>query len=320
MTKPFVRADVQQLLDMMAQQDGPKMEEVSPAEARNMMQAMGHIAERPRGELHEVKDVTAPSGHGHEIPVRIYHAAKPAGPAPALVFYHGGGWVIGDLITHDSLCAEMARQLNMTVVAVDYRLAPEHKFPAAGEDCIAATRWVATSPKEVGHEVTGVVLSGDSAGGNMAAITAQELQGKLGVPILAQYLIYPGVDMGAAGGSMDEFSEGYLLTRAGMEWFGDHYLTTAEDRDDPRASPIKADSLAGQPRTLVFTCGLDPLRDQGRAYAARLIESGVRTIYREAAGQIHGCMNLRQAIPSAQEDLSNCMADLKHLLNEALPE
>ena len=269
-------------------------------------------------DLFAVSDIRVPSGYGHDIPARVYHPSEPDGPAPALVFYHGGGWVIGDLETHDSLCAEMARQLGMTVLSVDYRLAPEHKFPAAGEDCIAATTWAANSPAELGHDVTGLVLSGDSAGGNLTAITAPALTGTLPVPILAQFLIYPGVDMTASTGSMQEFGEGYLLTAEGMQWFSNHYLGAPEDVDDPRASPLKAESLAGQPRALVYTCGLDPLRDQGRAYAGRLIASGVRTIYREAPGQIHGSFNLRQAIPSAQEDLSACIADLKPLLNEAV--
>ncbi|MBZ6377497.1 esterase [Pacificimonas flava] len=319
MSEPFVRDDVKAVLDMLAQQDGPQMHEVEPEQARQMMLAMGSLTERPRGELAEVKDAAAPSGHGHDIPVRVYHAEAPAGPAPVLVYYHGGGWVIGDLDTHDGLCAEIARQLGMTVVSVDYRLAPEHKFPAAGEDCVAATRWVAGSPAEIGHKVTGLVVAGDSAGGNMAAVVAQELAGRLDIPFLAQWLIYPGVDTQAAGGSMDEFAEGYLLTREGMAWFSAHYLGREEDLTDVRASPILTEDLSSQPRALVFTCGLDPLRDQGRAYAGRLIEAGVRTVYREAPGQIHGCMNMRQAIPSAQEDLSGCIRDLKHLLNEALP-
>lgn len=316
MSQPYVREDVKMVLSMLEQQEGPQMHESSPAEARQMMRAMGQLTERPRGDLHEVKDIKIASGHGHEIPARVYHAAAPAGPAPVLLYYHGGGWVIGDLETHDPLCAEIARQLGMTVVSIDYRLAPEHKFPAAGEDCVAATKWAAGSPSELGHDVTGLIVSGDSAGGNMAAIVAQELTGKLDAPIIAQFLIYPGVDMTADSGSMQEFGEGYLLTAEGMAWFSQHYLGGPEDVEDHRASPIKADSLAGQPPALVFTCGLDPLRDQGRAYAGRLIEHGVRTIYREAAGQIHGSFNMRQAIPSAQADLTGCIADLKHLISE----
>ena len=316
----FVRPDVQMVLDMLAAQEGPQMHEVPPEEARTMMLAMGQLTERPRGDIAAVVDIGIPSGHGHDIPARLYRHNEENEPAPVMMFFHGGGWVIGDLDTHDALCAEIARLLPITVLSVDYRLAPEHKFPAAGEDCIAATRWTAGSPEEIGHRVSGIVLAGDSAGGNMAAITAQELagpRGGLSVPVLAQFLIYPGVDMGAETGSMTEFAEGYLLTKEGMDWFGAHYLGDAAQRDDPRASPLKAESLAGQPRALVFTCGLDPLRDQGRAYAARLVEAGVPTIYREAEGQIHGCMNLRKAVPSAQEDLRQCLDALRPMIDEA---
>jgi acetyl esterase len=313
----IVRPDVEAFLGFLNTQPGPRMHEVEPAMARQMMRAMGPIAELPRGPLARVEDVAIDGPHGDRIPLRIYRPDASTAPASVLVFYHGGGWVIGDLETHDPICAEIARGLGMTVVAVDYRLAPEHRFPAAGEDCLAATRWVAGSPSAIGHAVTSLVVAGDSAGGNMAAIVAQELAGKLPVPIIAQFLIYPGVDMTASDGSMQEFADGYLLTAEGMAWFSRHYLGDFADLTDPRASPLHHPALEGQPPALVFTCGLDPLRDQGRAYAAKLIAAGVRTVFREAAGQIHGCMNLRQAIPSAQGDLAGCLAALRQIIDEA---
>jgi acetyl esterase len=313
----FVRPDVEAFLTFLNAQPGPRMHEVEPAMARQMMLAMKPLAELPRGDLANVEDIAIDSPHGHRIPLRIYRPSAGTAPASVLVFYHGGGWVIGDLETHDPLCAEIARGLDITVVAVDYRLAPEHRFPAAGEDCLAATRWIASSPREIGHAVTSLVVAGDSAGGNMAAIVAQELAGKLPVPIIAQWLIYPGVDMTADGGSMHEFADGYLLTAEGMAWFSRHYLGDFGDLTDRRASPLHHDALEGQPAALVFTCGLDPLRDQGRAYAAKLIAAGVPTVFREAAGQIHGCMNLRQAIPSAQGDLAGCLSALREIINEA---
>lgn len=303
---------------MLAASPGPRMEEMAPADARQMMAMMAQMTERPRGEVAEVRELSIPGDHGHAIPARLYRATVSAAPAPVLVFYHGGGWVIGDLEIYDSLCAEIARTLAMTVVSVDYRLAPEHRFPAATEDCVAATRWVASSPAEIGHAVTGVVPAGDSAGGNLAAVVSQELHGQLAVPILAQWLIYPGVDMTATTGSMAEFADGYLLTAAGMIWFTEHYMGPEPDLAHRRASPLHAESLAGQPPTLVFTCSLDPLRDQGRAYAAKLVAAGVRTVFREAEGQIHGCMTLRGAIPSAQADLMACLRDLRGLVDEAL--
>jgi acetyl esterase len=313
----YVRPDTEALLAMLAAQPGPGFHEMEPGPAREMMRMMAQMTERPRGDLAEVKDIAIPGTHGHSIPARLYRDSVATDAAPVLLFFHGGGWVIGDLEVYDSVCAEIARTLKMSVVSVDYRLAPEHRFPAAAEDCLAATEWLAASPAEIGHRVSGIVPAGDSAGGNLAAVVSLELADKLPVPILAQWLIYPGVDMTADTGSMVEFGEGYLLTAATMRWFMDHYLDESE-RTHRLASPLHAESLAGQPPTLVFTCGLDPLRDQGRAFAAKLVAAGVRTIFREAAGQIHGSVTLRGAIPSAQDDLHANLADLRLLVDEAI--
>jgi acetyl esterase len=317
---PFVRPDVKAFLDFLNSQPGPQMHELDAPTAREMFRAMGPVAELPRGELAHVEDLAIPGDHGHSVPARLYAPTKRGEPAPVLIYFHGGGWVIGDLETHDSLCAEIARGLGMTVVAVDYRLAPEHPFPAAAEDCLAAVRWASESPREIGHGVSGIVVAGDSAGGNLAAVCAQQLAGELPAPILAQWLIYPGVDMTAEAGSMTEFAEGYLLTRQGMNWFMGHYLGGGEQALHPHASPYHADRFEALPPALVYTCGLDPLRDQGRAFAARLIENGVPTVYREAKGQIHGSLNLRMAIPSAQGDLAGCLAALRELVTEAQAE
>ena len=314
---PYVRPDVQTLLDMLKAAPGPRMEETDPATARAMMRQMGQLTERPRGPLARVEALTIPSPHGHAIPARLYSDAAAPAAGPVLLYFHGGGWVIGDLETHDALCAEIARVLGATVVSVDYRLAPEHPFPAATEDCLAATDWAGASPAVIGHAVTGLIVAGDSAGGNLAAVVAQTRLGTLAVPIVAQWLIYPGTDMTANAGSMREFAEGYLLTHAGMAWFTQHYMGDAPDFLHPYASPHHAPLLAGLPPAMVFTCGLDPLRDQGRAYAAKLIEAGVRISFREAAGQIHGCFTLRAAIPSTQGDLHGCLADLKALFADA---
>ncbi len=305
---PYVRDDVRAVLDALQSAEGPQMHEVDPETARQMMHAMSGMLERPAPALPRKDDMTV-DGPGGPIPIRIYQAGTPAAEGPVLTYFHGGGWVIGNIETHDSLCAEIALQTGWTVVSVDYRLAPEHPFPAATEDCIAVTRWVAASPAALGHKVTGQILAGDSAGGNLAAAVSRELARE--VPLLAQWLIYPGVDMGAAGGSMEEFAEGYLLTAAGMAWFMAHY---APDPGHPWASPLHAEEWDGLPPALVFTCGLDPLRDQGRAYAARLVETGHRVVFREAKGQIHGCMQLRGGVASAQDDLLGQLADLKALI------
>ena len=303
---PYVRPDVANLLAMLAAQPGPKLSEITPAEGRAMMTGMTQMLERPRGEI-ATTDLIIPG----DIKARLYTPGEEAGPV--LVYYHGGGWVIGDLDTHDPLCAEIARQLGMRVVSIDYRMAPEAAFPAATEDCLAATRWVAGSPAELGAAVTGVIPAGDSAGGNLAAAVTRELNGEIAIP--AQWLIYPATDMTESEGSMAEFADGYLLTKDSMDWFQGHYMKGSEGNlRHPWASPLYAETLHGLPPTLVFTCGLDPLRDQGRAYAARLIQHGVRVIYREAAGQIHGSFTLRMGIPSAHDDLLGCIADLKQLM------
>ncbi len=312
---PFVRPDVANVLAMLAAQPGAQLKDMAPEDGRQMMRAMGQIMETPRGDLAVHQDLAIPAkdaaGRDFSIPARLYRSHTGSEAADVFVFYHGGGWVIGDLETHDSFCAHLARATGLSVVAVDYRLAPEHPFPAAVDDCLTATDWVAASPVELGHQVTGIIVAGDSAGGNLAAVVANERRAT--GQIKAQWLIYPGVDQTAAEGSMVEFADGYLLTRDSMEWFGNHYLG-AQDRLDPRASPLHTESLAGVAPAVVFTCGLDPLRDQGRAYAGRLINAGVRVIYREAAGQIHGCITLRQALPSTQEDIAGCLNDLKALL------
>ena len=312
---PYVRPDVQAVLDQMAASGAPPLNELPVPEARMGYRAMGGLLETPRGDIAEVRDLAIPGPAG-AIPARLYRAGGSI-DGRVLVYFHGGGWVIGDLETHDPLCAEIARASGLTVVAVDYRLAPEHAFPAAAEDCIAAATWVAGSPAEIGRPVTGLVLAGDSAGGNLVAVVAQAVSGKLPAPVLLQWLIYPATDAAEWHGSMNEFAEGYLLTKAGMEWFYDAYAPDTAMRADPRLSPLRAGSLEGQPPALVMTCSLDPLRDEGRAYAGRLIAAGVPVRFREAKGQIHGCFTLRAAVPSAQEDLAGCIRELKAMLAEA---
>jgi acetyl esterase len=304
----YVREDVQQLLGMMAAVGGPQMHEVDPETARQMYLQMGSIGERPVPAGVTLADFEIPGPAG-AIRARSYRPEGAAADGTTIVFYHGGGWVIGDLETHNALAAEIARLTGYNTVAVDYRLAPEARFPAAVDDALAAARWIAGSPDTLGFKVSRLIFCGDSAGGNLSAIAARELRGD--VDVAAQWLIYPGVDMTDQTGSMQEFAEGYLLTGAGMEWFGMHYAAEVESH---LASPLLSADWEGLPPALVFTCGLDPLRDQGRAYAAKLIQAGNRVIFREAAGQVHGSAQLRQAIPSAQVDLERQAADLKALL------
>jgi acetyl esterase len=227
---------------------------------------------------------------------------------------HGGGWVIGDLDTHEPLCIELANRLDIPVVAIHYRRAPEHPFPAAFEDCLAATRWIASGPEILDRVPTGLFLAGDSAGGNLAAVVAAALRDDpAGVPVAGQWLIYPATDPCIRYPSYDEFCEGHILTKASMDWFDQCYAGT---RGDWRYSPLLA-GTHGLPPTFVLTASLDPIRDQGRAYASRCTESGVETIYLEAEGTVHGFLNLRKGMPSGEEDLARCIAYLQPWVERA---
>ena len=275
-----------------------------------MMLASRHVADAPAGELAVIRDLACPGPEG-EIGLRLYDSRETREPGPLLLFFHGGGFVLGDLDTHEPICAEIARRLDMPVVAVDYRLAPEHPWPAGVEDCIAAARWVASSPEGMGRTTNGLVLAGDSAGGNFTIITSLALRDDpAAVPVLAQWPIYPAADPAKGYPSYEDFGSGYLLTHDSMRWFDDCYRP---DGADWRYSPL-VKSQAGMPPTLVVTASLDPIRDQGRAYAAAAIEAGVPTIFYEARGNIHGFMNLRKAIPSSDGDVGSCVEALRLLL------
>jgi acetyl esterase len=313
MSEPYVRPDVRQFLDWLNTLPGPKTYEAGPVEARRMMVASRYVVDAPTGELAVIRDLACPGPAG-EIRLRLFDAREERGPGPLFLFLHGGGFVFGDLDTHEPFCAEMARQLDLPVLAVDYRLAPEHPWPAGVEDAIAAARWAAAGPAELGREVTGLVVAGDSAGGNFTIIVSLALRDEpAAVPVLAQWPIYPAADPGKGYPSKEDFGEGYMLTRMSMDWFE---LCYCADEKDWRYSPL-VKSQAGMPPTLVVTASLDPIRDQGRAYAAACVEAGVPTVFREAEGNVHGFINLRRAIPSSQQDIDGCVAALKLILAEA---
>ena len=308
------RPDVAAFLGFLNSVEGPKMHEVAPEVARQMMLAMGPIAELPAGEVAVVRDIVIPGPAG-DIPARLYDIKEQRGSGPVLLFFHGGGFVIGDLEVYHPYCAELARQMDIPVLSVDYRLAPEHPFPAASDDCEAAARWVAESPTELGYDVTGLVLSGDSAGGNLTIVTAMALRDRPAkVPVILQHPIYPAVSSSNDWQSMRDFAEGHLLTAEGMAWFYAHYNP---DNADYRGSPLDHDQ-SGMPPSLVVTAGLDPLRDQGAAYAQKLKEAGVPVDYRNSEGTIHGYINLRKAIPSAQEDVTTNLTALRAMLDTLL--
>ena len=308
--QPYVRADVRGFLDYLNNLPGPRTHQMSAPAARELYRATKDIADPPVGDLAVVRDLAIPGPAG-TIAARLFDVRERREPGPAVAFFHGGGFVIGDLDTHASFCAEMARVLDLAVVSVDYRLAPEAKWPAAPDDCEAAARWMADSPDALGRAVTSLVVSGDSAGGTLAIVTALALRDMpAAVPVIAQWAIYPAADLATHYPSYTEFRDGYFLTEESIRWFGESY---APDPTHWRGSPMVA-PLAGLPPALVTTAGLDPIRDQGRAYAAGLAKAGVPVSFVEARGNIHGFLNLRKAIPSSQADLHDNLALLKILV------
>lgn len=311
MTDTYVRPDVQMILTMMAQSDQPLMSEVEPEVAREMYNMMAAMLEADAVELPRIEDLTCPSPDG-DIALRLYDSqTERSAETPVIIFYHGGGFVIGDLESHHSFCTYISREMDLPVVAVDYRLAPEAPFPAAPHDSIAATRWVADNQEQLKLKISGLISCGDSAGGNLTLVVGQMLAAEpASVPIIAQFPMYPASRMDAKGGSMDEFAEGFLLTKESMDYFNSHY---APQDDDIHVSPYLGD-LAKSPPTVLVTAGLDPLRDQGREYAADLIRHGIDTIYIEMSGSVHGFINIRKAVPSAAQDVDKMIAAWKTLL------
>ncbi len=290
---------VRNLLDQMASLKLPKFSEIGPQAARAAMRAsFFRQGDTPIGRV-ENRAIPGPAG---EIAIRIYtpRDAKDAVLA-GLVFFHGGGFVIGDLDTHDDLCRCLANESGCRVVAVDYRLAPEHPFPAAVDDSFAATQWVAAHAAELGIDPRRLAVGGDSAGGNLAAVVAQLAKAN-GPAIAFQLLIYPVTQLGAPDTpSMRENAKGYFLEKEGMEWFTRLYAPDAKHRHDPRLSPMLCADLAGQPPAYVITAGFDPLRDEGKDYADKLDAAGVPVTHVNYPGMVHGFFSMRGLIPKARE-------------------
>ncbi len=241
-------------------------------------------------EVGAVRNLELP-GLAGPIGARLYEPAAPPRPAPLVVYYHGGGHVIGDLDTHDQPCRFLAREIPALVLAVDYRLAPEHRFPAAVEDSLAAFRWAHGQAADLGADPDRVAVAGDSAGGNLAAVVAN-LTAAAGGPAPAfQALLYPVADYSAKRRSYELFGEGFFLTREEMDWFRENYFSSEDEQSDPRASPILAPDLAGVAPAHVVTAGFDPLRDEGEEYAARLRDAGVAVTVRRESDLVHGFVN-----------------------------
>lgn len=303
---------LQLLLRLMALQGGPEIHEMSPADARAFYRQVGPMLGGTPPQMDQVRELRAP-GPGGEVPLRVYVPKSLDRPAPVLVWYHGGGWVIGDLDTADSTCRALANRAGCVVVSVGYRLAPEHPAPAALDDCMTALAWTVENFELLGVDASKVAVGGDSAGGNLAALVCQRVRAEFGPDIDFQLLVYPVTDLLLGHPSMSENAEGYLLTRATMEWFVQSYLGDIDPKD-PSVSPLHADDLSGLPPAMVITAELDPLRDEGEAYALRLREAGVPTELVRYDGQVHFFFSLSTLLDDGKDALDRAGAALRAAL------
>ena len=296
------------LLDTMAAAGRPALNEQTPAEARAGFVPLAQMAGAPE-PVASVEDRRIP-GPGGDIPVRIF-TPEGSAPFPTLVFFHGGGWVLGDLNTHDVVCRAIAKHSGCKVVAVDYRLAPEHKYPAAADDAFAATRWVAENAAALEVDAGRIAVGGDSAGGNLTLAVAQMARDTGSPALRFQLAWYPVTDFNFGTDSYKDNADGYLLTRASMEWFWDHYLAAPEDGAQPYASPLRAADLTGLPPAHIITAEFDPLRDEGEAYAARLRAAGVPVMAKRYDGLVHGSFQLGGVLDAGRQMLLDGAAALK---------
>jgi len=280
----------------------PPYETLSPVEAR-LMYLAGRVVSNPEPpQISSMESLTIPGPQG-SIPARLYKPLKlrqADGLSPCLVFFHGGGWVIGDLDSHDVVCRTLADEGQLIVVSVDYRLAPEHRFPAAVDDAIAATEWISQNALSLGIDAARLLVGGDSAGGNLAAVVSINARAA-GQKIAGQVLIYPATDFAMAHPSHSEPETSALLTHSVIRWFRDHYLNGSTGIDDWRASPARVQDLSGLPSAYVLTAGADPLRDEGDEFAKRLSDAGVQVTHRTYPGQFHGFITMGKLLPKAHD-------------------
>lgn len=300
------------LLSMMEEAGLPPMHEGTPEAGRAQYLAMTQGARGPEQVIPvaSTEERSIPGAEG-QLKARVYRP-EGEGPFPTVVFFHGGGWVIGDLDTHDNMARNLCRGSAAVVVSVDYRLAPEHPFPAAVDDALASARWIAEHLEEFGGDPR-FGIAGDSAGGNLSAVVAQMLR-DAGTPLAGQLLIYPAVDAKGEYPSRVENASGYFLEKETMDWFYGHYAGAWEDATDPRLSPLYGADLSGLPPTLIVTAEFDPLRDEGEAYGEALRSAGVETEVRRYAGMVHGFFDMGAFSPAAQAAIDESCARFGELL------
>jgi acetyl esterase len=302
-------ADMKKLLDQMAAAKLQSFHQMTPQAAREQMSRRMAVGDPVAVAKVEDRAIEGPNG---DVPIRIYTPSG-TGPFGALVYFHGGGWVVGNIEMTDQPCRMITNAAGCVTVSVDYRLAPEHKFPAGPEDCYAATKWVAENAKELNCDAQRIAVGGTSAGATLATATALMAHDRGGPKIAYQLLVYPATRRELDTQSHMQFATDryYILSRADMEWFWGHYLASNADAANPYACPARAKSLAGLPPTLVITAEFDPLRDEGEAYAARLREEGVKATLKRYDGVTHGFFGMPSLIEKSRTAIAEASAALR---------
>ena len=318
MTTEKLHPDAARVCEMIVASNRPALETLTPVQARAAYAASRPVLQPDPEDVAEVVALAAPGPAG-PIPLRLYRGRGVGKEQlqPALIFFHGGGWVIGDLDSHDQACRALANRARCIVVAVDYRLAPEHKFPAAADDAIAATRWIADNGASLGIDAKRLAVGGDSAGGNLSAVVALDARDRGGPPLVLQILIYPSTDMSMDWPSHDRHAEQLPLRRTTMHWFVAQYLRNDSDKGDWRASPLRAGNLAKLPPALVVTAAFDPLCDEGEAYAKALEAAKVQVTLERFAGQIHGFLTMGRIASDSGRLIKTAATALQRAFNAA---
>lgn len=318
MSSEHLHPDAARVCEMIVAANRPPMETLTAPQAREAYLASRRLLQPDSEEVAEIValEATGPAG---AIPLRLYRGQGAAKDQlqPAIIFFHGGGWVIGDLDSHDQACRALANATRCIVVAVHYRLAPEHKFPAAVEDAIAATRWIADNGKGLGIDASRLAVGGDSAGGNLAAVVTLDARDRGGLPLVFQLLIYPGTDMRLDRPSHLRHADQLPLRRTTMQWFVGHYLRDEKDQADWRASPLRARNFEGLPPALVVTAAFDPLCDEGEAYAKALQEAKVPVTLECFRGQIHGFLTMGRVASDSDRLIRMAAAALQRAFKTA---
>ncbi len=304
------------LLDLIDKGTVPATHTLTPSEARAFYLERRALTQPATPDVALVRELSAELPEG-SVPLRLYRplGSDAAALLPVLVYFHGGGWTMGDLDTHDVLCRELANGSGCAVVSIDYRLGPEHRFPAAVVDCFGATRWVSDHAASLGLDAQRLAVGGDSAGGNLAAVVAIAARDAARLPIRFQLLIYPATDMRRGAPSHETNGQGYLLTRDTLAYFHDHYIDDVAHDLDWRASPLLHTDLRKLPPALVITAGYDPLRDEGLAYSQRLSEAGNRATHICFERQIHGFITMGRVIDEANDAVAICAAAVRRALS-----